>query len=52
VLPPEEIPPNVPPDKALLIVYVPGVGYKAVVIPKPGAPGNFPEQPSPVAAKK
>jgi hypothetical protein len=44
VLPPEGLPPdiNVPADKALLIVYVPGAGYKAVVIPKPGPPGSTP----------
>jgi hypothetical protein len=41
-------PPTVPAGKALLIVYVPGEGYKAVVIDKPGPPytppsgGNVP----------
>jgi hypothetical protein len=43
---------NVPEGKALVIIYVPGAGYKAVLIPKPGPPGNFPETPSPVAAAK
>jgi hypothetical protein len=41
-------PPVVPEGKALLIVYVPGQGYTAVVIAKPGPPGNMPPATQPV----
>jgi hypothetical protein len=44
-------PPTVPADKALLIVVVPGEGYKAIVIDKPvpgGPPGNLPPSSQPV----
>jgi hypothetical protein len=48
------VPPDVtvPEGKALVVIYVPGQGYKAVLIPKPGPPGNFPPDVSPVAAQK
>jgi hypothetical protein len=41
VLPPEELPPQpVPPDKMVIVVFVPDVGYKVLVVPKP--PGYNP----------
>jgi hypothetical protein len=41
VIPPEELPPQpVPPDKMVVVVFVPGYGYKLVVVPKP--PGYNP----------
>jgi hypothetical protein len=49
-IPPEGVPPEitVPEGKALVILYVPGTGYKAVLIPKPGPPGNLPPTIQPV----
>jgi hypothetical protein len=41
VIPPEDIPPQpLPPDKMMIVVFVPGYGYKMVVVPQP--PGYNP----------
>jgi hypothetical protein len=43
-LPPDAMPPEIqiPPGQALLVLYVPGQGHKAQLIPIPGPPGNLP----------
>lgn len=55
VIPPEDLPSEpVGPDKMVIVVWVPGTGYKMVVVPKP--PGYNPptgpstERPTPVQA--
>jgi hypothetical protein len=50
VIPPDALPPGitVPEGKALVVVYIPGSGYKAAFIPIPGPPGNMPPDVQPV----
>jgi hypothetical protein len=46
--PPEPPAGAVPEGKALVILYVPGEGFKTAVVPKPGPPGNMPPAVQPV----